>query len=134
MAFTDQQTGLERGATQLLLDVPPRVMNRHQEGGPQRAATRALTGHPIGVEFTQVNNDPVETWGMETLTEAQAETLRTLLDSAGPLTAKPTRGTSDTFTAIFGPNWILEPIIGPYTNTAPSTIRYYRARVELLKQ
>lgn len=133
MAFTNDQTGLERGATQLLLDVPPRIMNRHQEGGPQRAATRSLTGHPIGVEFTQVNDDPTEEWGMETLTAAQAATLRTLLDGSGPLTAKPERGTADTFQALFAPDETLEPIIGHYTETAPAAITFWRARIPMLK-
>lgn len=133
MAFTNDQTGLERGATQLLLDTPPRIMNRHQDGGPQRAATRSLTGQPIGVEYTQGNDDPTEEWGMETLTEAQAVTLRTLLDGSGPLTAKPEQGTADTFEALFGPGHTLEPIIGHYTETAPASIRYWRARIPMLK-
>jgi hypothetical protein len=134
MAFTNDQTGLERGAVQLLLTAPPRIWNRHQEGGPARAAPRSLPGPPIGVEYQQVNDDPVEVWQMEALTEAQTETLRQLLDSPGPLTAKATRGTATTFTATFGPDWEIDPVVGEHTNTAPQGLRYHRARVELLKQ
>lgn len=133
MSFTNDQTGLERGAVQLLLTVPPRIMDRYQEGGPARAATRGLTGNAILVEYVQTTDDASEVWNMETLTELQASTLRTLLNTPGPLTAKPTRGTTLTFLAAFGPDYVLEPIVGHYTNTAPAAIRYWRATVTLLR-
>lgn len=130
MAFTNDQVGFERGATQVLLDREPRYMNRLGNSGPARATGVGLTGAPVTVEFTQDVDEGRRVYALEQVTEAKALTLRTLADAAGPLTAKVTAGTSETLTATIS-EIEFTPIIGAYTDGAPTRIRYYRVTVTL---
>lgn len=132
MAFTDDQVGIERGATQFLPAREPRVMSRYQGGGPERAITRSLTGSPIVVEYLQDIGqvDLVLRW--EHLTAAQIATLRSLIDGAGLVTVKIDIGTSATMLCLFAPDPILEPLVGHYPESAPTAITRWRAEIPLL--
>lgn len=135
MAFLDSEVGLERGAVKFSPAREPRIMDRFQEGGPMRAATASLTGSPILVEYLQDEDDVHLVLRWENLSEAEATALRSLADAAGPLTAKLTKGTSDTETC--GLEALsLEPLIGHYPESAPATpsaLRRWRAEVHLLR-
>lgn len=132
MAFANDEVGLERGATQLLLDRAPRVLNRFQEGGPVRATAVSLTGTPISVEFHQEQDERELPLALENMTEAQTSTLRTLLNGVGPLIVKIAYSTSDTITCSIKEHTIT-PIIGHYPENAPTQIRAHRAELVLLR-
>lgn len=130
MAFTDEQIGLERGATQLLLDREPRHLNRYNRSGPARTTTKSITGKPITVAYSQIAGEWTFELALENLTDAKTATLRSLADSGEPLTVKTTAGVATTYTAAISEIKI-EPIIGPFTDGAPDRIRYHRAELIL---
>ena len=132
MAFANDEVGLERGATQLLLDREPRVRKRYQEGGPVRATAVSLPGTPISVEFRQDQDERELPLALENMTDAQATTLRTLLNGVGPLIVKIAYSTSDTITCTVKSHDIT-PIIGDHTENAPAQIRAHRAELVLLR-
>lgn len=135
MSFTNDQVGLERGATQVLLDREPRVLNRFAEGGPERAAIDAINGSPIGVEYLQDTDDRRLELALENLTEAKAITLRELANGSGPAVAKIERGVATTIDVLFE-QLLLEPLIGHYPESAPAdppALRGWRAEVRFLR-
>jgi cobalamin biosynthesis protein CbiG len=135
MSFTNDQVGVERGATQVLFDREPRILDRFQEGGPVRAATESLTGSPIGVEYLQDTDDARLELALENLTEAKAITLRDLANGSGPAVAKIERGVATTIDVLFE-KLLLEPLIGHYPESAPvdpPALRGWRAEVRFLR-
>jgi hypothetical protein len=135
LSFTNDQVGIERGATQVLLDREPRILDRFQEGGPARAATQSLTGTPIGIEYLQDTDDARLELALENLTEAKVQTLRTLANADGPAVAKIEIGTSATIDVLFE-KLLLEPLIGHYPEGAPADppgLRRWRAEVVFLR-
>ena len=130
MAFTNDQVGFERGATQLLLDREPRHLNRYNRSGPARTTTKSITGKPITVAYTQIDGEWTFELALEKLTDAKTTVLRTLADSGEPLTVKTTAGVATTYTAAISKIKI-DPIIGPFTDGAPVRIRYHRAEITL---
>lgn len=133
MAFTNDQIGFERGATQLLLDREPRHFNRYNRSGPARDSTQAITGKPITVEYSQDAGEWIVELALEQLTDAKSAVLRTLADTPGPLTAKWTAGVSTTYTVTI--NRIeFDPIIGHFPDGAPTGLRYHRVELELAVQ
>jgi len=133
VAFTNDQIGFERDATQLLLDREPRHLNRYNRSGPARVSNVAITGKPITVEYHQEAGEWIVDLAIEQLTAAKADTLRTLANTAGPLTAKWTLGVSTTYTVTI--NRIdFEPIIGHYPDGAPTGLKYERVEIELAVQ
>ena len=133
MAFTNDQIGFERGATQLLLDREPRHFNRYNRSGPVRDSAQAITGKPVTVEYVQEAGEWVIELALEKVTDAKASTLRTLADTAGPLTAKWTLGVSTTYTVTIN-RILFDPIIGHYPDGAPTGLRYHRVELELAVQ
>jgi hypothetical protein len=134
MAFTDDQVGLERGATQLLLAKAPKQPGRNQGGGPVRASTTSLPGSTITVEFTQQQNRRQLRLEIVFLTEAQAATLRTLIDGTGPVTVKVAPGTSDTIACTFTEDYEITELVdeGGYPDNAPAgNVRASRAHIAL---
>jgi hypothetical protein len=135
MAFTNDQVGMERGATQFLAPREPRIMNRFQSGGPARAQTKSLTGSQIVVEYLQDigQTDLVLRW--EHLTAAQITTIRSLLDAAGIVVVKIKIGVATTYNCMFDgqeePKF--EPLIGHYPESAPAAITRWRAEIPLRK-
>jgi hypothetical protein len=133
VAFTNDQVGFERDATQVLLDREPRHLNRYNRSGPARVANIAITGKPITVEYHQEAGEWLVELALEQLTAAKADTLRTLADTPGPLTAKWTAGVSTTYTVTI--NRIeFEPIIGHFPDGAPTGLQYQRVEIELAVQ
>lgn len=135
MAFTDNEVGIERGATKFSPSREPRVMDRYQEGGPVRASTRSLTGSVIGVEYQQDSDDVYLELFWPHISESEASTLRTLANESGPVTVKIEKGVSDTLACLFG-ELKLDPLVGHYPESAPappSIIRRWRAEVTLLR-
>lgn len=133
MAFAIGEVGFERGATQVLLDANLRIMNRFQDQGPERIDTKSLGGRSIGVEYIQSTDDRELRVASEKVTEAQATTIRTLLNGTGPLTVKPTAGDATEYTVAFTAEHELEPLIGHYTEAAPTGIRWWRFEARLLR-
>jgi len=133
VAFLTTETGFERDATQVILDREPRHLNRYNRSGPARDSSIALTGKPITVEYHQTAGEWLIELALEQVTDAKAAILRTLADTAGPLTAKWTAGVATTYTVTI--NRIqFDPVIGHYTDGAPAGIRYQRIEIELAVQ
>lgn len=133
MAFTVDEVGFERGATKVVLDGNLRIMNRFQNQGPERIDTPSIGGSSIGVEYLQDTDDRELHVRSEKITEAQATTIRALLNGTGPLTVKPTAGDATEYSVLFTRNHDLEPIIGHYTEAAPTAIRWWRFEARLLR-
>lgn len=133
MTFLNSEIGFERDATQVLLDREPRHLNRNNRSGPARVSNIALTGKPITVEYHQEAGEWIVELALEQMTAAKADILRTLADTAGPLTAKWTVGVSTTYTVTI--NRIeFEPIIGHFPDGAPTGLQYQRVVIELAVQ
>ena len=131
MAFELDEVGLERAATQLLLDRAPRIASRFAEGGPMRGEALGLTGAPIVTEWDTDQARRELVLVLEQLTEAQTATLRTLLDGTGPVTVKTDPSSADTLACVFRPGAEVEAVIGVYPDNAPAGLRYHRATVPL---
>lgn len=135
MSFTNDQVGIERGATQVLLDREPRLFDRFQEGGPVRAAVQSLTGTPIGVEYLQDTDDARLELALENVTEAQATTIRELTNGDGPAVAKIELGVSTTIDVLFE-RVLFEPLVGHYPEGAPTDppgLRRWRIEISFLR-
>jgi hypothetical protein len=133
VAFTNDQVGFERDATQVLLDREPRHFNRYNRSGPARGSIKSITGKPITVEYTQETGEWLVELALEQLTDTKADILRTLANTAGPLTAKWTIGVSTTYTVTIN-RILFDPIIGHYPDGAPTGLRYQRVEMELAVQ
>lgn len=106
---------LTRGGTSLTVDVPPKVLDRAVEGGPDRAAAIGLTGAPIVVEWPAPSHAAHLRLRWEQLSGAQVTTLNTLLDGVGPVTVRLYTGGS-TVSCMFGPRseQKIVPLLGEY--------------------
>jgi len=133
VSFTNDQVGIERGATQLLLSREPRVLSRNAEGGVERAVAMGISGLAFVTEYAQSQTRRELRLALENLTAAKMSTLRTLLDAAGAVVVKTATGTATTQTCSFGAreDQVLEPIIGAYTDNAPAAITAWRAELLL---
>jgi len=134
MPFADDEVGLERGGTKFSPAREPRIMDRFQEGGPERATTRSITGQPIGVEYRQDVDDARLELRWENLSEAEASVLRLILNGWGPLAAKIEKGVPTTYQVLIE-SGSLEPLVGHYPESAPSSpaaLRRWRAEVKVL--
>jgi len=134
MAFLNDEVGLERNGTKFSPAREPRIMDRFQEGGPERATTRSITGTPIGIEYHQDVDDARLELRWENLSEAEASILRLILNGWGPLTAKIEKGVATTYQVLIERGF-LEPLIGHYPEGAPSSpaaLRRWRATVSVL--
>lgn len=135
MAFTNTQVGLERGATQLLLSRAPRLLNRFDSdrGRELRLALENMTEAQATTLAGLIGCNPraavVGLTGKSIVTEWEDAT-----DGSGPVTVKIITTGSTTYSCLFGPECKLEPIIGAYPETAPSTsIRNWRAELQLFR-
>lgn len=134
MAFTNDQVGLERGATQLVLSRSPRVFNRFDEnrGRELWLALEALTEAQATTLAALIGTNPraavVGLTGKPIVTEWEDT-----VDGSGPVTVKIVTGSSTTISCLFGPEWKLEPLTGHYPENAPADIRYWRAEIQLIR-
>jgi hypothetical protein len=141
VAFTNDQYGIERGATQVLFNTPPIIEERHAEGGPSRTYELAITNEPCVVEYAVNRNQAKLLIRMEQLSASQVATIETLLWSGGLVTVKLKAGVATTYTCAFGPRseHRFEPYNGPYpegdkTGSALTPVlTTYRVTLSLLR-
>lgn len=121
MAFGINETGIERGATQLLFPDPPIIIDRHEEDAPDAAYDVAIPGNPIVVEYARQQDKTFLRIKVRYLTAAHIATLQTLWSGSGPVTVKLTAGSSTTSSAMFGPrkDQRLTPFNGDYATSKP---------------
>lgn len=103
MAFGINDTGIERGATQLLFPDPPILMDRHAEDAPDAAFEVAIPGNPVVVVY---NRDQQRTFlhlRLRLLDAADITTLQALWAGSDPVTVKLTPGDATTILCMFGP-------------------------------
>jgi len=112
MAFTINQTGLERGGTQLIFDDPPILINRHEEEAADAAYAVAIGGEPITTQFNRTQAKSFLRLRLRLVVGADVGTLETLMKGAGPVTVKLTPGDSATILCMFGPR--SEQAVIPY--------------------
>lgn len=136
MSFAIGKTGLERGATKLVFDHAPKVVDRHAEEGPDRVVAVSINRNTIVVEYAATEDPSRLVIRSELMTEAQVETLETLRSAAGVVTVQldPT-GVDPTFYAVFGGDeeQKVEPIFGAYPENAPARLTQWRAELTLYR-
>lgn len=141
MAFNINETGIEQGATQVLFDDPPIILDRHEEGGPDRVFEVAIPGNPIGVEYTRDQAKTFERIRVRLMTAAQVATLETLIDGGGVMVVKLTPGSATTIQCLFGPRDEMDfhlynepiPNATPAGGTIPALLTQYRVDLLLLR-
>jgi hypothetical protein len=131
MSFSAGQTGFERGATQLVLDYSPVVVDRWKDDGPPRAQAIGLTGAPIVVEYVEAQNQPYWYLRVIYLSEAQLATFLTLMRATGPLQVKANpSGTASVTCAVV--SYAIEPAFrADFAEDLDTNVRGYRADVQL---
>lgn len=133
MSFNVGEVGIERGATKLLLDRAPRVLDRWNEGGPVRASTTSLPGTVVMVEYHQDTDRRELRLALEKMTEAQVSTLRDLMDDPGVVSVKLHPTVVTTIDCVFTGDYTIEPLTGAYPETAPTRNKWHRAELLLLR-
>lgn len=103
MTLGINDTGIYRGATELVFPDPPIILTRHLEGGPDRVYDLTLPGIPVGVEYTRTQDQAFIRLRLRLLTAAQVATLETLMGGSGTVEVKLTPGTTTEITCVFGP-------------------------------
>lgn len=103
MAFLINEVGIERGATQVLFDAPPIIMDRHLEGGPSVAYALAISNKPVSVHYHVSQDKAFLTIKMEQLTIAQVETIEALIGATGYIYVKLKPGDATVLQCTFGP-------------------------------
>lgn len=93
---------ITRGGTSLTVDIPPKILDRFAEGGPERGGGVGLTGAAIVTEWPAASHAAVLRLRWEYLEGSLITTLNTLIDGTGPVTVK--RYAADTgITCMFAP-------------------------------
>lgn len=141
MAFTINQTGIERGATQLLFPDPPIILSRHMEGGPDRVYDLAINGKPVGVEYTRAQDQAFLLIRLRLLDAVQVATLEDLMSDSGAVEVKITPGDATVITCIFGPrseqvfHLFNDPIANAQPDGSPlhATLTQYRVDLFLIR-
>jgi hypothetical protein len=138
MSFTINQTGFERGATQLLLDTAPIIIQRHAEDAQDAAYAIAIGGEPITTQYTRTQTHSFLRLRLRLIAGSDIATLITLLEGAGPVDVKLTPGDATITQCMFGPredqNWVPyndEYATGKTDGTAVDPI-FLQYKVELL--
>jgi hypothetical protein len=103
MAFTINQTGFERGATQLIFDDPPILLDRHEEEAQDAAYAVAISGEPITTQFNRAQSKSFLRLRLRLVKGSDVTTLVTLMEGAGPVTVKLVPGDATTIQCMFGP-------------------------------
>ena len=114
MAFTINQTGFERGATQLLFPDPPILLDRHAEEAQDSAYAVSLTGKPITTQYVRTQSKSFLRLRLRVLEGAAVTTQTTLMEGEGPVTVKLTPGSATTILCMFGPR--ADQKLMPYNN------------------
>jgi len=124
-------TCLSAGGTTLVLDNAPKIVNRHNEGGPVTASGYSISGDAIVTHFPQVTDRRVVRLRFEALTATQASNLRTILDGTDPITVRLISG-GGTFSAA-AVDSEFSGVHGAFPDSAPSRLQYEAAEVELVR-
>ena len=103
MAFLINEAGFERGATQLLLDTAPIMLERHAEDAQDAAYAIAISGEPITVQYTRSQPKSFLRVRLRLIAGADLDTLINLMEGAGPVDVKLTPGDSTVIQCMFGP-------------------------------
>ncbi len=103
MAFTINQTGIERGGTQLVFESAPIMLQRHAEEAQDAAYAVAISGQPIVTQYARTQAKSFLRIKLRLIAGADVDTLITLMEGAGPVVVKLTPGSAATITCIFGP-------------------------------
>ena len=121
MAFTINQTGIERGATKLVFESAPIILERHAEDAADSAFEVSLTGAPIVTQFTRSQAQTFLRFRLRLVSGADVATLSTLMAGAGPVTVKLTPGSAATIQCMFGPraNQTFMPFNDDYATGKP---------------
>ncbi len=135
MSFGANEVGLERGATKLLFDVEPVILDRNAEPGtttPARVEFVGLDGTAHVVEMAQVQSKRHLRLETIILTEAQKTTLYTLM-AAGAITVKTVKGAATTYTCLWAPGakQLIEDAVGPRPDSATDA-QWYRLELEFV--
>ncbi len=113
MAFTINQTGIERGGTQLIFESAPIMLERHAEDAADAAHAVAIGGEPITTQFNRTQSKSFLRFRIRLVSgAADLATLIALMEGAGPVTVKLTPGSATTTECMFGPRH--EQILIPY--------------------
>ena len=127
---------LKQSSTELVIDTPPKILDRYAQGGSKRSVKVSITGSPIVTEWPQAVSTQFLWLEWMVMTGAQAVIVKTLIDAGGLVTVRLYEGGS-TQTCLWGPNedQHIEPILGDYPDalrggTAQLTDRT-RCRVRL---
>jgi len=103
MAFTINQTGFERGATQLLFDTAPIMLQRHAEDAQDAAYAIAIGGEPITTQFVRTQAKSFLRIRLRLIAGSDLGTLITLMEGEGPVDVKLTPGDAAVIQCMFGP-------------------------------
>ena len=141
MAFTINQTGIERGATKLVFPDPPIMVQRHEEDAPDAAYDVSIAGNPVVVEYARDQQKTFMRLKVRYLGASEISTLQTLWSGSGPVTVKLTAGSATTSQAMFGPrkDQKLNLFSGDYATSKPdgtavdSIFEQYWAELLLLR-
>jgi len=106
-------TTLTSASGSLIVDRAPIITERFGDRGKQSYVTKAITGVVYVVESTSTPPNSELNILFTKLTAAQAETLASILDGGGVITAKLKVGGS-TFPAAYGGVHSIEAIVGDY--------------------
>lgn len=103
VAFTINQTGIERGATQLIFNDPPILVKRHEEAAPDAAYELSLTGTPVVVVYNLSQDKAFLRLKIRYLDAFDIAILETLWSNKTTVEVKLTAGVATTITCMFGP-------------------------------
>jgi len=103
MAFTINQTGIERGATKLVFESAPIILERHAEDAADAAYEISLTGAPVVTQFVRTQTQSFLRFRLRLVAGSDVATLTTLMAGSGPVTVKLTPGSATTIQCMFGP-------------------------------
>ena len=106
-------TVLTSTAGSLIVDRAPIVLDRYGDRGKRSTISPAITGIRYVIESTSSPDDSKLKLVFTKLTLAQAETLATILDAGGVITARLKTGGS-TFAVAYGGEHNIEAIIGDH--------------------
>jgi len=116
MSFTINQTGIERGAIQLIFESAPIILKRHDEDAADSAYEISLTGTPVVTQFVRAQAQSFLRFRLRLVSGSDVATLSTLMAGDGPVTVKLTPGSTTTISCMFGPrdDQKFEPFSGDY--------------------
>jgi hypothetical protein len=93
---------IERGAVELTVAIPPKIVSRFDEGGPSRSISIAVGGQAIATEVPQTVDERLLKLRWEDMDASLVAIVQQLLDGSGPVTVL-THAAATPATCMFGP-------------------------------